>query len=80
MDMFVCVFCLYYNTIKISQVDCFPLYFLYFRYEPKNALLGETNGLAIADQWEGPYRLVTAAATPGLNSEDPFLFLNARGP
>ena len=41
--------------------------------------LGGTNALAVADDWRGPYRLITANATPALNCEDPFLFRNARG-
>lgn len=47
---------------------------LAFRYDCNHCSFGETNALAIADTWQGPYRLLTANATPGLNCEDPFLF------
>ena len=51
---------------------------LAFRYALKG--LPETNGLAVADSWRGPYSLVSAAAAPvPENSEDPFLFANSRG-
>ena len=53
---------------------------LTFRYDCKEGCsFGETNTLAIADMWEGPYRLVTANATPGVNCEDPFTMVNRRG-
>eukprot|EP01062_Namystynia_karyoxenos_P053385 TRINITY_DN4321_c0_g1_i1.p2 TRINITY_DN4321_c0_g1~~TRINITY_DN4321_c0_g1_i1.p2 ORF type:complete len:412 (+),score=119.94 TRINITY_DN4321_c0_g1_i1:105-1238(+) len=53
---------------------------LAFRYDPPQPTkVGETLGLAIADHWRGPYRLVTAAASPGEGCEDPFIFTNSRG-
>lgn len=40
---------------------------------------GESNALAASDDWRGPYRLISAAATPGEKGEDPFLWKNQRG-
>jgi hypothetical protein len=52
---------------------------LAFRYQPAGGK-PETNGLAFADTWRGPYRLVSSAAAPVPEaSEDPFLFENHRG-
>ena len=46
---------------------------------PPPSTLSETNGIAIADSWKGPYRLVTAHATPNNVCEDPYIFQNTRG-
>ena len=46
---------------------------------PPPKTLSETNAIAIADSWRGPYRLVTAHATPNQVCEDPYIFQNKRG-
>jgi len=52
---------------------------LAFRYDAHSQNYSETNAIAYADSWRGPYRLVTDAATPGVNCEDPFIFQNRHG-
>eukprot|EP01065_Artemidia_motanka_P026832 TRINITY_DN32069_c0_g1_i1.p1 TRINITY_DN32069_c0_g1~~TRINITY_DN32069_c0_g1_i1.p1 ORF type:complete len:375 (+),score=113.86 TRINITY_DN32069_c0_g1_i1:52-1125(+) len=52
---------------------------LAFRYNHVSPHIGESNGIAVADSWRGPYRLVSANATPAEQAEDPFLFSNGRG-